>query len=197
LPVAFGVSGSIVAAAAGDGSVALLLVSSGLGLALVMGRYPVRRRLDNERRILNELPAYLDALTVCVEAGASLHAAFRITVEKAPLSPMRRVVERILQEIRLGRSRIESLNHVAALYDIEALGALFAALVQSEGQGMSLGGVLREQARQRATERQLRAEKAALKAPVKMLGPLVLCIFPCTFIVIAVPVVVRLMAEMR
>lgn len=62
---------------------------------------------------------------------------------------------------------------------------------------MSLGGVLRAQASQRTAERFAEAEKLALQAPVKLLGPLILCIFPCTFIVLSVPVVVRLMEVLR
>lgn len=198
-----------VLAALAAGSVALIAVAAarplaawlaiGLGIS-VMGAAWLqvqRRRQDCERRILKDLPAYLDVLTVCVEAGATLHMALRIAVEKAAPSAVRRIFDRLLREIRMGRSRVEALNLVATLYDIEALNSLVAALVQSEGHGMSLGNVLRAQSQQRATERQLRAEKAALKAPVKMLGPLVLCVFPCTFIVIAVPVVVRLFGEGR
>lgn len=156
----------------------------------------LRRRLAaRERLVLKELPAYLDVLTVCVEAGTTLTSAMRIAVEKSPRTPLRSVFERVLGEIRVGRTRVDALGAVAKLYDIECLTALAGALVQSEGAGMSLGGVLRAQAQQRATERQLRAERSALQAPVKMLGPLVLCVFPCTFIVIAVPVVVRMYME--
>jgi len=188
---------ALLAVAGGQSVAAGGLLGLGFLLLLASELYVRRRRQDCERRMLKELPAYLDAMTVCVEAGATLHMSLRIAVDKASPSPTRRVFERVLREIRMGRSRVEALNLVARLYDIEALNTLVAALVQSEGHGMSLGGVLRAQSQQRATERQLRAEKAAMKAPVKMLGPLVLCVFPCTFIVIAVPVVVRMFLEGR
>ena len=154
-----------------------------------------RRVARRERLVLKELPAYLDVVTLCVEAGATLTSALRVAVDKSPRSPLRQVFERVLREIRLGRPRVEALNAVARLYDIECLTALAAALAQSEAAGVSLGGVLRAQSEQRATERYLRAERSAMQAPVKMLGPLVLCVFPCTFIVIAVPVVARVFLE--
>jgi tight adherence protein C len=186
---------ALVALAAAKPWVAGLSIGLGLSVWGASWLRVRRRRQDCERRILKDLPAYLDVLTVCVEAGATLHMAVRIAVEKAAPSAVRRIFDRLLREIRMGRGRVEALNRVATLYEIEALNSLVAALVQSEGHGMSLGTVLRAQSQQRATERQLRAEKAAMKAPVKMLGPLVLCIFPCTFIVIAVPVVVRMFGE--
>jgi tight adherence protein C len=67
--------------------------------------------------------------------------------------------------------------------------------VQGELMGSSIGPILRAQSEQRRTERFQRAEKLALEAPVKMLGPLILCIFPCTFIVIAFPIVVQLLSS--
>ena len=173
-------------------SVALALAAAGNAVSETV---LMRRIRDRERRFLKDLPAYLDVLTVCIEAGATLAVALRMAVDKAAPSPARKVFARLLHEIRMGRSRTEALHNVARLYELEALSSLVAALVQSEAHGMSLGAVLRAQSQQRATERQLRAEKAAMKAPVKMLGPLVLCIFPCTFVVIAVPVLVRMFLD--
>ena len=101
--------------------------------------------------------------------------------------------ERVLREIRSGRTRVEALQHVARVYDSEGLTALASALLHSEGAGMSLGTLLRAQAQQRTAERHARAERLAMQAPVKLLGPLILCIFPCTFVVISVPIVVRIL----
>jgi len=98
----------------------------------------------------------------------------------------------VLREIRGGRPRAEAFTHVAGIYGNESLTTLASALEHAESAGMSLGQVLRAQAEQRTAERFARAEKLAMQAPVKMLGPLILCIFPCTFIVIGVPIAVRL-----
>ena len=182
--VPFGSRSGLSPGMVGAGVLALAWTSTGSWLQRVAAR---RARL-----VLKELPLYLDIVTLCVESGATLPAALRVAVDKSPRSPLRDVFERVLREIRLGRSRVDALVAVARLYDIECLTALASALAQSEGAGVSLGGVLRAQSEQRATERQLRAERSAMQAPVKMLGPLVLCVFPCTFIVIAVPVLARI-----
>jgi tight adherence protein C len=85
------------------------------------------------------------------------------------------------------------MNLSTALLDFPAINSLVSALVQGELMGSSIGPILRAQSEQRRTERFQRAEKLALEAPVKMLGPLIICIFPCTFIVIGFPIVTQLM----
>lgn len=145
-----------------------------------------------QRSIVRDLPAWLDLMTVCVEAGATLTSGLRLIVAQAPECALREFFERVLREVRGGRARAQAFSHAAAIYGIESLDTLASALAHAEGSGMSLGRVLRAQAEQRTAERFARAEKLAMQAPVKMLGPLILCIFPCTFIVIGVPIAVRL-----
>jgi tight adherence protein C len=156
-------------------------------------------RLNHQRelQITRELPAYLDLLTVCVEAGATLTAGVRLIVAQAPESPLRSYFDRVLREVRSGRPRAQAFSHVAGIYGVESLTTLANALAHAEGAGMSLGQILRTQSEQRTAERFARAERLAMQAPVKMLGPLIFCIFPCTFIVLAVPIVVRMMEVFR
>jgi tight adherence protein C len=156
-----------------------------------------RLRLHRDRHIARDLPAYLDLLTVCVESGATLTAGIRLVVDQAPQSPLRHYFQRVLREVRGGRPRAQAFEIMAELYGVQSLSALAAALVHAERSGMSLGAVLRAQAEQRIAERFARAEKLAMQASVKLLGPLILCIFPCTFIVLAVPIVVRLAEAFR
>ncbi|MET0282273.1 MAG: type II secretion system F family protein [Steroidobacteraceae bacterium] len=151
-----------------------------------------RLREFRTRSIHRELPIYLDLMTVCVEAGSTLTAGIRLIVGQSPDTPLRRYFDRVLREVRSGRPRAQAFAHVAQVYNIESLTTLSAALSAAEGAGLSLGQVLRAQATQRTAERFSRAERLAMQAPVKMLGPLILCIFPCTFIVLAVPIAVRL-----
>lgn len=174
-------------------AIACALAAAGFG-AVLSGHWLAQRRALRERQILKDLPASLDVLTLCVEAGATLTAALRMLVDKSGDTPLSAVFARVLREVRAGRTRLEALEHVARVYRMPCLDALVMALVQSESAGMSLGAVLRAQAGQRAAERHQRAERLALQAPVKMLVPLVLCIFPCTFIVLAVPVAARLLS---
>jgi tight adherence protein C len=169
----------------------LSVMAAGAGYA-AGGIWVRRRRDEQERRVARELPAYLDLLTVCVEAGSTLTAGVRLIVAEAPDSPLRSYFDRVLREVRGGRPRAQAFAHVAEIYSIESLSALASALAHAESAGMSLGQVLRDQSAQRTSERFSRAEKLAMQAPVKMLGPLIFCIFPCTFIVLAVPIAVRL-----
>lgn len=145
-----------------------------------------------EQRITRDLPSYLDLLTVCVEAGATLTAGINQIIEQAPDSPLRRYFEHVLREVRGGQRRAQAFERVAELYAVPSLTTLATALGHAESSGMSLGGILRAQGQQRIAERFARAERLAMQAPVKLLGPLILCIFPCTFVVLAVPIVVRL-----
>jgi tight adherence protein C len=147
---------------------------------------------ERERRIVRDLPAYLDLLTVCVEAGATLTAGIRLIVDQAPQSPLRGYFDRVLREVRGGRPRAQAFVQVATIFDVECLSALASTLAHAESSGMSLGQVLRAQSEQRTAERFSRAERLAMQAPVKLLGPLIFCIFPCTFIVLAVPIVARM-----
>lgn len=169
------------------------LAASGFLVGCSLGGLWMRSvRRDLERRITRDLPSYLDLLTVCVEAGATLTAGIGRIVEQAPDSPLRRYFEHVLREVRSGRLRAQAFERVAALYAVPSLMTLAATLAHAETSGMSLGAILRAQGQQQIAERFARAEKLAMQAPVKLLGPLILCIFPCTFIVLAVPIVVRL-----
>jgi tight adherence protein C len=180
-----------IAAAVVSGTVWMCLLLAG-GAYLSGGIWLRRQHEALQRSIVRDLPAWLDLMTVCVEAGATLTSGLRLIVAQAPDSPLREFFDRVLREVRGGRARAQAFSHVATIYAIESLDTLASALAHAESSGMSLGRVLRTQAEQRTAERFARAEKLAMQAPVKMLGPLILCIFPCTFIVIGVPIAVRL-----
>lgn len=182
---------ALLAGLASGGATWAILLAGGVGY-LHGGLWLRQQREQLERAIARDLPAWLDLMTVCVEAGATLTSGLRLIVSQAPESPLREYFERVLREVRGGRARAQAFSHAAAIYAVESLDTLASALSHAEGSGMSLGTVLRNQAEQRTAERFARAEKLAMQAPVKMLGPLILCIFPCTFIVIGVPIAVRL-----
>jgi len=144
-------------------------------------------------KILKGLPFFLDIVTMAVEAGMNLSSALAKSVEKMPPGPLLVEINRVLREIRAGKPRADALRDMATRLDFPAMNSLVSALVQGELMGSSVGPILRAQSEQRRTERFQRAEKLALEAPVKMLGPLIMCIFPCTFIVIGFPIAVQLL----
>jgi tight adherence protein C len=146
-----------------------------------------------EIEVLKNLPNFLDMLTLTIESGCNLTVGMNIAVEKSPESALRRAFARLLREIRSGRNRIDALRMLEERLDNSAVSSLVSALVQAEKTGASLGSVLRAQSTQRTNERFSRAEKLAMEAPVKMLGPLILCIFPCTFVVIGFPIGIKMM----
>lgn len=152
-------------------------------------------RTQHERvraSVARELPTYLDVLTLGVEAGVSLTTAVGLCVEKSKDSPLRRAFLRFLGEVRAGRTRAEALTNLEQRFALAPITSLVTAMINAEQTGASVGQVLRAQSDQRNTERFARAEKLAMEAPVKMLGPLILCIFPCTFIVLAFPIAMQI-----
>jgi tight adherence protein C len=146
-------------------------------------------------RLVRDLPATIDLLVLCLESGASIGTALRVVHDKSAAGPTRDVLTAIVQQIRMGRGRAEAFRLVMEELDLPPLTSVLTALMQAELRGMPLGPALRAQSVQRVNERFVRAERAALQAPVKLLLPLLLCIFPCTFIVIAVPIAARLTGQ--
>jgi tight adherence protein C len=154
----------------------------------------LRDRIALRRReLLRQLPFCLDLVTLCVEGGLNLQGAIAQAVAKGPRGVLRDELQRALRDIRAGKARTESLQVMADRIGEPAVTQFVAAVAQAEALGMSLGPVLRAQADQRRTERFLRAEKAAMQAPVKMLLPLIAFIFPCTFIVLFFPIAMKLL----
>lgn len=177
----------------GNGAM-LAAVLCAAGLAGCLPRLWLRDQIGARRlRILRALPFVLDMTTLCVEGGLNLHGALQQAVDKGPEGPLREELQGVLGDIRAGMGRAEALRQLAQRLDEPAVRVWVAALVQAEALGMNLAPILRAQADQRRSERFLLAEKLALQAPVKMLLPLIVFIFPCTFIVIAFPIAIKLL----
>lgn len=172
------------------GSLLLAVVAAAVG-GILQSAWLRDRIVRRRNQVIRDLPVYLDMVTLALEAGGSLGVALRVATERAPDSTLRRAFLRVQGDLRAGRSRAEALTALAERLDLPAVRTLVAALVQAEASGASLATVLRAQADQRMEERFSRAERLALEAPVKMLAPLVLCIFPCTFAVLAFPLLMR------
>jgi tight adherence protein C len=151
------------------------------------------RVLKRKNDMLKTLPFFLDIITLCVEAGLSLTGAFQQAVLKGPEGPLKVEASRVLRDIRAGKPRVDALRAMAERMNDTAITSLVSAMIQAEQLGMNLGPIMRAQADQRRTERFVRAEKAAMEAPVKMLFPLIAFIFPCTFLVLGFPILMKFM----
>ncbi len=149
------------------------------------------RLAARQRELFKALPFYLDIITLCVEAGLNMQGAMNQAVIKGPKGVLRDEFQRVLRDIRAGKPRATALTDFAQRLNEPSIVNFTAAVIQAENMGMSLGPILRAQADQRRSERFLRAEKLAMEAPVKMLFPLIAFIFPCTFIVLFFPIVMK------
>lgn len=185
-----------VLAAASWANIAGLAAAGGAGAAagaayprLWLGERVRRRRRD----ILRALPFALDMTTLCIEAGLHVGAALQQAVQKGPPGPLCDELRRVLGDVRTGVPRTRALKDMAERLDIPELRAWTGTLAQADALGMNLAPILRAQSDQRRTERFLLAERLALEAPVKMLLPLIACIFPCSFVVIGFPIAIKLM----
>jgi len=191
---------SALDAVAGAGAAAGGWRTLAIGLALLVGwllpaSWVRERRTARLRAIGRALPFYLDVITLSVESGANLTGALQHAVSKGPAGPLRVELERVLRDVRAGRTRADALRAMAERLELSAIASWVGALVAAERHGSSLGPILRAQAEQRRQERFQHAEKLAMKAPVKMLFPLLVFIFPCTFVLLFFPVAVRLLQE--
>ncbi len=144
-------------------------------------------------QISRALPFNLDLLTLSVEAGLDFTAALAKVVEKGKTGPLREELALVLKQLKMGKTREEALKSMIARVDLAALSQFVTALIQADKMGTSLGKVLRIQSTQLRIERTQRAEKLANEAPVKMLFPLIACIFPTVFMVLFGPIVFAFM----
>jgi tight adherence protein C len=142
--------------------------------------------LKRQEKIRRAMPDTLDMLTVCVEAGLGFDAALAEVV-RTTHGPMAAEGSRVLQEMQFGRSRVEALRSMAERTTIGELRVFVSALVQAAELGVPVGRVLREQAVQMRLRRRQRAEEQAQKVPVKILFPLLFCLFPALFVMVIGP----------
>ncbi len=140
-------------------------------------------------QISRALPYNLDLLTLSVEAGLDFTAALAKVVEKGKAGPLREELQLVLKQLKMGKTREEALKSMIVRVDLPALTTFVTALIQADKMGTSLGKVLRIQSTQMRIDRTQRAEKLAGEAPVKMLFPLIACIFPTVFMVLFGPIV--------
>jgi tight adherence protein C len=176
---------------------------TGLGLAIAGGGigyiFPefwlsgrVRAR---QKAILLQIPDALDLLTISVRAGLGFDAALGKVVEKLE-GPLPNEFRRALAEIRVGKSRRDSLRDIVPRTEVQPLTNFIGAIIQAEQLGVSISKVLQVQSEQLRIERRQRAEEQAAKAPIKMLFPLVGCIFPSLFIVILGPAIILIIQNL-
>jgi tight adherence protein C len=162
-------------------------------IGFFMPHFQLSRKITNRQKSIRKaMPDALDLLTICVEAGLGFDAALAKVTEKWD-TQLARSFQRVIQEIQLGKLRREALRDMADNIGITEMTSFVAAVIQSEQLGVSMAKVLRIQADQMRIRRRQLAEEEAHKAPVKMLIPLALLIFPSLLIVLFVPAVLTVL----
>lgn len=180
----------------GSPSTGTLLVLAVAGAAGFFGPDAVLNRRARERQatIERELPDTLDQITITVEAGLGFEAAMA-RVGQSGRGPLARELARMLQDIQLGMRRRDALNKLLERTDVADLRRFVHAVVQAESYGVPIAQVLRVQAAELREKRRHRAEERAMKIPVKVVLPLILCILPTLFVVILGPAVIQLVRD--
>ena len=141
--------------------------------------------------IMLALPFVLDLLTLSVEAGMDFMSALQRNCERRRLDPLNEELIRMTREIQMGLARRVALRNMADRVRQPDLKAVAFALIQADELGVPIGPILRIQSEQLRARRFDRAERLANEAPVKMLGPLLLCIFPAVLIVLLAPILLE------
>lgn len=197
LKVIAAVAAAIIALALG------LLLSLSLGRALILVMILVavgffgpdawlsRLIAARKKEMSLALPDILDMLTISVEAGLGFDAALTKVVKNFH-GALSQEFFRFLQETQLGRSRRDAWRNLAERTNIAEVNSFVLAVLQADVFGVSIAKVLRVQSEEMRTKRRQRAEEIAMKAPVKVVFPLVLCIFPALIIVILGPAGIRI-----
>lgn len=185
----------IVAAGLTFGPMPLLFIVGFGVVGFLLPQMWLKQRVgQRQAQIIKSLPDSFDLITTCVEAGLGLDAALARVAEKVE-GPFADELSRMLREIALGKMRRDALRELGERTGVPDLVAFVNAVIQAEQMGSSVGTVLRVQAEQLRVRRRQRAEEQAYKAPVKMIFPLILCIFPTLFIVILGPAVITIMRD--
>lgn len=166
------------------------------GLPIALGFFGpdawLKRKIDERANAMRKaLPDMLDLLVISVEAGLGFDSALARVVATVP-GPLSEEFFRMLQETRVGVSRKEAMRHLMERTDLDELRSFILAMIQAEAFGVAIARVLRVQADEMRVKRRQRAQEKAFAAPVKIVFPLVFCIFPSLFIVLLGPAAIQI-----
>ncbi len=191
--IVFSVLGAIVGLAFWGGGWAVLGAAVGAGFGYFLPDIVVYQLADGrQQKVRRTLPDTLDTLTVSVEAGLGFDAALA-QVTRYGRGPLAGEFARVLQEMQIGRSRVDALRALAQRTNVIELKSFCAIVVQATELGVPIANVMREQSREMRIRRRQHAEELAQKIPVKILFPLIFCLFPALFIVVLGPGMIRIL----
>jgi tight adherence protein C len=191
--VALGIVGTPIGLFLGGGVGAVVGGLLGAALGFFLPDLVVYQMSYNRQdKIRQNMPDILDMLTVSVEAGLGFDAALS-QITRYARGPVANEFARVLQEMQIGRSRVDALRALGQRSSVIELRSFCAIVVQASELGVPIAAVLREQAREMRIRRRQRAEELAQKIPIKILFPLIFCLFPAIFIVILGPGIINIL----
>lgn len=170
-----------------------VLVAGLLGAVCVYGPDAIlnRRVAERQMEIKTKLPDVLDLLVISVEAGLGFEQALDRTVGSVP-GALTQEFARMLGEVRAGSTRAAAMRAMEKRTDVPELRSFVLAILQADTFGVSIGRVLRAQADEMRIKRRQMAQEKAQKAPVKMMIPMVFCVFPALFVVVIGPAIINI-----
>src|SRR5215469_8395056 len=183
----FAALGILIGLIAQSGVILAVAVAVGAVIGLYAPMYWLRFRLNSRREeIRADLPDVIDVLVVCVEAGLTFEAAMEKVVEKFDHG-LAEEFGRVMQEMRLGRPRLDALNDMGARTGVEELNNFVQAIIQSDQLGSPIGKILRIQSDEMRLRRMVLAQERGARASLKMLLPMLGCSFPTLWVILLGP----------
>ncbi len=174
----------------------LAFALSGFGLGFIGPKFWLSKQVTVRKRLISRaLPDTLDLLEVSMEAGLGFDLALSKVVEKTK-GPLASEFKKALEEIMVGKTRREALKDVGKRTGVEDLQLFINNIIQSEQIGVGIAKVIQVQSDQLRVLRRQRAEEQAMKAPIKMLFPLIFFIFPIILLVVLGPVMIKIIKEL-
>lgn len=180
-----------------QGPAQILLYLALIGFGFYFPAMNIKERIEKRhKQIFLKLPDLVDLLTISVEAGLDFMGAMQRVVAKTPPGPLREEIEYFFKQVELGKTRQDALKQLGNRVQLPELSTICSSLIQADRLGTSIGPILRIQSDILRTRRSQRAEKQAMEAPVKMLMPLLCCIFPAVFIMLFAPVFIDMIQNL-
>jgi tight adherence protein C len=170
-----------------------LIVTGLVAAVLIVGpdAWLNRKVTDRQLELQQKLPDVLDLLTISVEAGLGFEQALDRTIASVP-GALSDEFARMLGEVRAGASRADAMRSLEERTNVPEVRSFVLAILQADTFGVSIGRVLRAQSEEMRIKRRQLAQEKAQKAPVKMLIPMVFCVFPALFVVVIGPAIINI-----
>jgi len=176
-----------------DAQIKLLIILFAAIAAILAPRYFIKSRVKiRQLNIQNQMPNIMDLLSVSIEAGLSFDSSLLKVIDRFS-GPLVDELNQVYREVQMGRPRREALSALSQRSNVSELQTFASAVVQSEQYGTPMKNVLRSQAQQLRINRRQLAQEKGMKAPVRMMLPMVIFIFPVIFIILLGPTIINVL----